>query len=452
MARSDDVLLISCLGEQTGGGLFAFDGDRLEQLDTLSSTGLALTGDRVGRLLWSSGEAGSVGELLVYDESGITRYFRIDALREPHDLAWDGEAFVAVSTMSNSLVWLDASGEVIRTWQAEGDGDAWHLNSLVVAEERLVAAAFGRFSRHREWSEARLAGRGIVFDLETGEDLVAGLDCPHDPRLLDGLWLVCNSARRELVGVDPASGAVVRRAELDGWTRGLEVGEECLYVGESANRADPLADGLASVAVIDRETWSIVDRLQVPCQEVFDVMRVPAPLVAGVRRGFRTNALRVAEQDQHALFAAAGVQPARLWAIGEPLPVSACRIRVQATVPAQLEADSHHEWECLVANEGTAIFVSAPPHPVHLSYRWVARDDPKTVIEGTRTRLPEAIPPGGELRCVFSVRAPSTPAEYDLVVTLVQEEVAWFDRLDERNALRARVRVTSSPPSVGFEP
>jgi hypothetical protein len=37
MCRRDDVLLISCLGEQTGGGLFALDGGELEQLDSLST-------------------------------------------------------------------------------------------------------------------------------------------------------------------------------------------------------------------------------------------------------------------------------------------------------------------------------------------------------------------------------------------------------------------------------
>jgi len=107
MTGRADVLLISCLGEQTGGGLFAYDGGVIEQLDTLSSTGLAVAEQQFGRLLWSSGEAGSPGELLVYDEVGVMRYVRIDDLREPHDLAWDGSSFVAVSTMSNSVVWLN---------------------------------------------------------------------------------------------------------------------------------------------------------------------------------------------------------------------------------------------------------------------------------------------------------------------------------------------------------
>ena len=157
--------MISCLGEQTGGGLFAYDGKNLEQLDTLSTTGLALADGRLGRLLWSSGDAGSVGELMVYDEAGVERYVRIDSLREPHDLVWNGQTFLAVSTLSNSVLWISPSGEVTRTWRADGDGDAWHLNSLFPINGTVVAAAFGRFSNHHE----SIAGSGAESTLALSE-------------------------------------------------------------------------------------------------------------------------------------------------------------------------------------------------------------------------------------------------------------------------------------------
>jgi acetolactate synthase I/II/III large subunit len=436
--KNKQLLLISCLGEQTGGGLFAYDGKTVEQLDTLSTTGLTLAGGRLGRLLWSSGEAGSVGELLIYDEAGVERYLRIDSLREPHDLAWDGHAFLAVSTLSNSVLWLSGAGEITRTWRADGDGDAWHLNSLFPVDGTVVAAAFGRFSKHREWSEGRAAGTGIVFDLMTGADVLSGLSCPHDPRLIDGSWLVCNSGEQELVIVDASSGAVTRRVQLAGWTRGLAVDGELIYAGESANRATPVPGELARVAVVDRRTWSVVDRLPLPCQEVFDVIRVPAALARGVRQGFRTNPLRAAEQDQHALFRELGVRPARLWAVGDPLSASACRVRVTANVPEKLEPGTVHEFECVVENVGDAILVSAPPNPVHISYRWVG---PKQTIEGVRSILPEALPPGAERICRFTLRAPEERGDYRLTVTLVQEQVAWFDDLDERNAWSGQVQI-----------
>src|SRR5262249_29907968 len=176
---------------------------------------------------------------MVYDEAGVERYVRIDSLREPHDLVWNGQTFLAVSTLSNSVLWISPSGEVTRTWRADGDGDAWHLNSLFPVNGTVVAAAFGRFSNHREWSNGRAAGAGIVFDLKTGVDVVNGLSCPHHPRLIAGSWLICNSAERELVLADAASGAIERRIALQGWTRGLAVDNGVIYVGESADNVDP---------------------------------------------------------------------------------------------------------------------------------------------------------------------------------------------------------------------
>jgi hypothetical protein len=243
------------------------------------------------------------------------------------------------------------------------------------------------------------------------------------------------------VAVEPSSGTVAHRILLNGWTRGLAVGDDLIHVGESANRASPSPGELASVAVIDRRTWSVVDRVPLPCQEVFDVIHVPQALARGVRRGFRTNPLRTAEQDQHALFSEVGTRPTRLWAVGEPLPPSACRVRIEATVPTELAAGTVHECRCLVANEGNGILVSAPTNPVHISYRWFARGKPDLVIEGTRSILPEAMPPGTDSNCPFSLHTPPDPGDYRLVVTLVQEHVAWFHELDERDGWSGHVRI-----------
>jgi acetolactate synthase I/II/III large subunit len=171
---------------------------------------------------------------------------------------------------------------------------------------------------------------------------------------------------------------------------------------------------------------------------------MPQRLAEAVRRGFRTNPLRTAEQNQHHLFSEAGVRPIRLWAVGVPLPPASCRFRIRAGVAAELEPDTLQEGTCLVANRGNAILVSAPPNPVHISYRWVNHDHPGTVIEGVRTPLPEPLPPGDERVCRFSLRTPQTPGRYRLIVTLVQEDVAWFDHLDAGNAWCGDVRI--APP------
>lgn len=51
LANPDTSLLISGFSDDTGGGLFCFDGDKLDQLDDLSTTGLNAFDGHLARLL-----------------------------------------------------------------------------------------------------------------------------------------------------------------------------------------------------------------------------------------------------------------------------------------------------------------------------------------------------------------------------------------------------------------
>ena len=440
-ASESPVLLASGFGDDTGGGIFSLENGQLEQLDRLSSTGLAVQDGQVARLLRSSTERGYGSELLLYDARGIKRYLRIDELADPHDVLFAEGGFVVVSTTTNTVLWLSESGEVVRRWKAPGEGDAWHLNSLGRIDDRLIVSAFGRFESHRRWAFEETRDRGFVFDLETGEELLGGLWCPHDPHKVNDGWIVCNSAACELAEFDER-GKLLRRLALDGWARGLALGDEFLFVGQSASRTEEGAYGdAAAIVVVDRDSWRIEEHVPMPCREIYDLVLAPGELLEGFRTGFRTNPLRVAEGDQADLFAEAGIsRPHRLWATGDPLPAEACRITIEATTPQRLAAGTVIEAECLVENRGDAILVSAPPNPVHLSYRWLANGG-AAPIEGLRSVLPEALPPSVRRSCRFGLEAPPRPGVYTLVITLVQEGVRWFDEVDKENALASRVQV-----------
>jgi acetolactate synthase-1/2/3 large subunit len=444
---TESVLLASSQDEDTGGGLFAFDGRNVERIDRLSSGGLCLAEGRLVRSLWSE-LADAPGEVLTYDDRGVARYLRLDSLEAPHDIAWDDRHLVVVSTGNNRLLWISPAGEVARTWQAPGQGDAWHLNCLYCHDGRLLVSAFGRYPRHRDWSGRLAEPAGILFDVATGRDVLSGLQCPHHPRFVDGAWLVCNSAGQEIVHVEPQTGAVRRRVALAGWTRGVAVSDDYLFVGESARRRDAVRWSTASIAVVCRRTWTLLGRLPLPCREVYDLLLAPAALLEGVRRGFRTNAQRAAEQEQYGLFARAGVEPARLWATGDPLPPEACRVHLAADVPDLLEADADVELSCTLENAGSALLVSAPPNPVLLSYRWFEAATGRWLAEpeALRTRLPHTLVPGRPVACRMKVRAPATPGKYQLRITLVQEHVAWFDELHGENACEQRVEVVARRP------
>jgi hypothetical protein len=122
------VLVASCLGDgDTGGGLFSFDGHQIERIDRLSCTGLWTGEGRFARLLHTTAATDDLIELLVYDKRGVVSYARLDDATDPHDLLWDGRAFIVVSTATNSLLWTTPDGSVVRRWKADGDRDAWHL-------------------------------------------------------------------------------------------------------------------------------------------------------------------------------------------------------------------------------------------------------------------------------------------------------------------------------------
>ncbi|HEX5416667.1 MAG TPA: DUF4915 domain-containing protein [Chloroflexota bacterium] len=437
-------ILVSCLGDDdTGGGLSVFNGETIEVIDRISTTGLWADGERLIRVLWGSSERQSAGELLVYDRQGVRSYHRLDQLVDPHDVLWHGHHYVCVSSFTNSVLWVNEAGQVDRIWRAAGEEDSFHLNSLVVHQGRLYVTCFGRFEKRRQWREHLQNGDGCVFDPESGATILTGLSAPHHPRFVDGKWIVCNSARREVVEIDGESGILSRRLQLAGWTRGLAITDDYIFVGESANRHDAHGNSTASIVTVCRKTWRVLNRVELPWREVYDLVVVSPALLEGVKRGFRTNSLRVAEQDQLSLFQQVGVQPTRLWATGERLPPSACKIRIEADVPTDLPAETTVAVDCQVKNLGTAILVSAPPNPVNISYRWRDRAT-GTLIggEGLRTHLSRSLPPGSALECRVSIVVPRWRGKAELAITAVQEEVAWFEDIDEANALRALISVT----------
>ena len=79
---------------------------------------------------------------------------------------------------------------------------------------------------------------------------------------------------RQLVEVD-RRGRVRRALQLDGWTRGLVVHDDILFVGVSANRNDRGAGGTASIVAVDRKRLKVVDRITLPCREVYDRRALP---------------------------------------------------------------------------------------------------------------------------------------------------------------------------------
>lgn len=441
---SAGILLVSGAGDgDTGGGLCAVDGENVEMIDRVSSGGITLFEGRLGRVLRIPLATGG-GEILIYDSRGVSHYLRIDELSDAHYMAWDGQHLIVSSTGNDSLLWITLGGEVVHRWRAPASGgnDSWHLNDVRLVGQRLYACAFGRHAHYRDYKAHLNGGDGFLFDVASGHSVVTGLFAPHSPRYFDNAWTVCDSLRNSVVQVD-AEGHRKREAKLRSFTRGMAITDDYVIVGESVHRTTDCGPTTGSVVVLRRSDFSFVARFEVPFREVSEIVVAPRALLGGVKSGFRTNPLRAGESDQLQMFRDVGIEPKRLWAISERLTPDRCKVRVDAKIPATFMRGKLSLVECTVQNLSEAFLCSEVPYPVHVSYRWKSMLDPtKTASgDGNRTRLPCMLPPGSSLRCRIEVLAPDIEGEFEICITLVQENIAWFNDLDPANACSAIVKV-----------
>lgn len=83
-------------------------------------------------------------------------------------------------------------------------------------------------------------------------------------------------------------------------------------------------------------------------------------------------------------------------------------------VPMRLENTSQEPW------------AAYGRQPVALTYRWLTKNGDVIVADGLRTRLPADVSPGMAVIVPMQISVPSEPQSLQLVVSLVQEAVAWF--------------------------
>jgi acetolactate synthase-1/2/3 large subunit len=440
-------LLVSCFDAHhtIGGGLFAI-GDSLDEVDRVSSSGMCATTEKVlYRCLWSGD--GSPAELVVYDTTGIRRYHRLDDVSAPHDILVVKEDVLVVATTQNEVQCVGPGGEIRWRWRAPGEPDSWHLNSLARCRDEIVVCGFGRFLRRRGWDEHGKPASGRVVSLRTGETVLENLRAPHDPWYSDDTWLVCESAASELVEISDLTRQVNRRLRLPGWPRGVAVTDRYVFVGISPHRHAAAGLETAAVAVVDRIAWSVVGLVEVPGREIYALALAPPELVEGVARGFATNHTRTHEAGQRHMFHRLGIEPRRLWAVGDRLPDDACRASITVSDPTGesatrvAAAGSLVTVDCLVRNTGCGLLTPAPPYPVSVVHRWYDVAGDLVPTERITAALTRTLTPNDGLKVPVRARVPSKPGRYRLRITLLQEGGVPFDEVEESNATDVPVQV-----------
>ena len=117
----------------------------------------------------------------------------------------------------------------------------------------------------------------------------------------------------------------------------------------------------------------------------------------------------------------------------EPLSnAAASRTTLQVTsAPADVARGTPFTVSVVLRNAGDVALGSFPPFPVRLASRWINGDTGEaTNGEQPRTALRPSLLPGDTNRYDVDVIAPAVPRSFRLRLTLVQEHVLWFDRVD----------------------
>ncbi len=302
---SEYAIMISCCNSDgITPGLAVFDGEKIESIDSRSTTGICIGDERLFRLLQVPDSEGMT-QLLVYDAEGNVDTWPLKGVRDPHDVIWDGTHVVVVSTDDNSVKWIAPGGETVREWTVPAEADAWHLNCLGLQDSHVFVSAFGEFAEHRGWAKETRKETGILIQPDTGQIVISGLVQPHSPRYHEGSWIICSSLNREVHQYTP-TGQLIRRSDpLALYARGIAITDDFLFVGESVPRPnnferEDVVGKTASIAVLSRDNWALVDRILFPCWEMYELLVVKRSLVNAVRyRGIMTRYITDIAEARH---------------------------------------------------------------------------------------------------------------------------------------------------------
>jgi hypothetical protein len=98
---------------------------------------------------------------------------------------------------------------------------------------------------------------------------------------------------------------------------------------------------------------------------------------------------------------------------------------IEAKVPRLMRSHQIMKVPLFVQNTSRYTWFQTEEAPINLSYRWLKLDGTIVVDNGQRTPIPASIVPG-ETIALNAIVEPPAPGQYQLSLTLVQENVGWF--------------------------
>ncbi len=129
----------------------------------------------------------------------------------------------------------------------------------------------------------------------------------------------------------------------------------------------------------------------------------------------------------------------------QPATMTQIGLRMKDPHPLAVACNRPFYLTLELTNASTFMLASAPPNPVFISYHWMQEGGRKTVIkEGVRSGIYPPLEAGARRSIKADVLAPPEPGLYVLRLTLVQEDVRWFDTKPTQLKLDIPVEVRTS--------
>lgn len=222
-----------------------------------------------------------------YDALYVPRATYYTGHLDMHDLHYGKEGLWGVNTSFSCICRVDADYSFRPVWTPPFiDGlaseDRCHLNGLAMQDgEPLYVSALGTGNEYQSWRDKVTSG-GVVLHIPSNTIIAEGLAMPHAPRVYDEDLYVLQSAKEELIRIDPNTGKYDVVAHIPGFVRGMARCGQYLFVGTSKLRKNsstfaklninPEADS-AGVTVVHLPTGRIDARLEwlSSVDEIYDI-------------------------------------------------------------------------------------------------------------------------------------------------------------------------------------
>ncbi|MHC5744432.1 MAG: hypothetical protein ACYTXT_21575, partial [Nostoc sp.] len=100
-------------------------------------------------------------------------------------------------------------------------------------------------------------------------------------------------------------------------------------------------------------------------------------------------------------------------------------IKIISTI-GTVKVDSTLRIPIFLKNKSNFVWYNSGPNPTNFSYRWLDASGKLVVADGDRTILPFDVDPGESAAINAVIKTPTNSGKYTLILTMVQETVAWF--------------------------